>query len=92
MDRLFRDSELYRAKWDDPHYSDGRAYGDATIERACRITTDVYTPTGGDASETRDETDIERLARDVARLEHAIETTTSDRDGIAVSEVLLNQQ
>ncbi|QLC35098.1 hypothetical protein EFA46_012645 (plasmid) [Halarchaeum sp. CBA1220] len=83
MDRLFRDSGLYRAKWDDPHYADGRTYGDATIERACRITTDVYTPSRGEASTARDETDTERLARDVARLERTIETTTSERDAIA---------
>ena len=31
---LFRQSRLYRSKWDEAHYSDGRTYGDATIEKA----------------------------------------------------------
>jgi len=32
-DRLFRQSGLYRDKWDTPHFSDGRTYGQATLER-----------------------------------------------------------
>lgn len=28
VDRLFRDSGLYRPKWDESHYADGSAYGD----------------------------------------------------------------
>jgi len=34
IDRLFRDSGLYRDKWDEPHYADGGTYGQATIEKA----------------------------------------------------------
>lgn len=84
MDRLFRESGLHRAKWDDAHYADGTTYGDATIDRACRITTDVYTPAQGDGSETRAETtaDTEHLARDVARLERTIETASVDQETI----------
>ena len=33
-DRLFRQSGLYRSKWDEKHFSDGRTYGEATLERA----------------------------------------------------------
>ncbi|MCX7802221.1 MAG: DNA primase, partial [Meiothermus ruber] len=33
-DRLFRQSALYRPKWDKKHYSDGRTYGQATLEKA----------------------------------------------------------
>ncbi|GAB7093939.1 hypothetical protein JCM30237_10910 [Halolamina litorea] len=44
MDRLFRQSGLYRAKWDDRHYGDGRTYGEGTLERAVQGTTDVYEP------------------------------------------------
>lgn len=33
-DRLFRQSGLYRPKWDEKHFSDGRTYGEATLERA----------------------------------------------------------
>jgi primase-polymerase (primpol)-like protein len=36
VDRLFRQSGLYRPKWDHRHYADGRTYGQATIERAIR--------------------------------------------------------
>jgi len=28
MDRLFRQSRLYREKWDEPHYSGGKTYGE----------------------------------------------------------------
>lgn len=31
---LFRQSGLYRPKWDQPHYADGRTYGEATVEKA----------------------------------------------------------
>ena len=34
IDRLFRQSSLYRAKWDTPHHCDGRTYGQATVETA----------------------------------------------------------
>ena len=34
VDRLFRQSGLYRPKWDEKHYGDGRTYGQATIEAA----------------------------------------------------------
>lgn len=33
-DRLFRGSGLYRHKWDERHYSDGRTYGQATLDTA----------------------------------------------------------
>jgi putative DNA primase/helicase len=34
IDRLFRRSALYRPKWDERHYGDGRTYGEVTIARA----------------------------------------------------------
>jgi putative DNA primase/helicase len=34
IDRLFRQSGLYREKWDEPHFAGGRTYGVATIDRA----------------------------------------------------------
>lgn len=34
MDRLFRQSGLFRPKWDEPHFSGGRTYGQATLEKA----------------------------------------------------------
>ena len=35
MDRLFRQSGLFRPKWDVPHFGGGKTYGQATIEKAC---------------------------------------------------------
>jgi len=34
IDRLFRTSRLYRAKWDTARFSDGRSYGEATVAKA----------------------------------------------------------
>ncbi len=34
IDRLFRQSRLFREKWDEKHFSDGRTYGEATIAKA----------------------------------------------------------
>ncbi|WP_416838720.1 hypothetical protein [Haloferax sp. DFSO52] len=46
MDRLVRDSRLYRAKWDEVHFADGSTYGEKTIERAIAGTTEYYDPSG----------------------------------------------
>jgi primase-polymerase (primpol)-like protein len=34
IDRLFRQSGLFREKWDERHYGDGRTYGQGTILKA----------------------------------------------------------
>ena len=34
IDRLFRGSGLFRAKWDEPHTADGQTYGQMTIAKA----------------------------------------------------------
>ncbi|AWR85667.1 DUF927 domain-containing protein [Meiothermus taiwanensis] len=34
VDRLFRQSGLYRPKWDEKRFSDGRTYGEGTLEKA----------------------------------------------------------
>ncbi|MBN1975953.1 MAG: DNA primase [Anaerolineae bacterium] len=44
VDRLFRQSGLMRDKWDKGHYSDGRTYGQATIDKALGDATEFYTP------------------------------------------------
>jgi hypothetical protein len=44
IDRLFRRSALYRAKWDARHAGDGRTYGQLTIERALAQRTEYWTP------------------------------------------------
>ena len=35
VDRLFRLSELYRPKWDQKHYSNGRTYGEGVLDSTC---------------------------------------------------------
>lgn len=45
MDRLFRQSGLMRPKWNRQHYSDGRTYGQATIDRAIAGNRETYTAT-----------------------------------------------
>lgn len=42
MDRLFRESGLYRPKWDNDHSSDGKTYGEMTISKAIQTATDFY--------------------------------------------------
>jgi hypothetical protein len=44
IDELFRQSGLYRPKWDERHYGDGRTYGQATIEKALEGATEFYVP------------------------------------------------
>jgi hypothetical protein len=56
MDALFRQSGLYRQKWDDPHHSNGNSYGAETIRRAIATSTETYAPEGRDStSATREE-------------------------------------
>jgi hypothetical protein len=42
VDRLFRQSGLYRPKWDERHYGNGSTYGQATIERALSTSQRLY--------------------------------------------------
>lgn len=42
MDRLFRQSGLIRAKWDDVHSGDGKTYGQMTIANAINATHNSY--------------------------------------------------
>lgn len=46
IDRLFRQSGLYRNKWDDKHYADVRTYGQGTIDKAVKSSRDTYDPEG----------------------------------------------
>jgi hypothetical protein len=57
IDRLFRHSGLFRAKWDERHYADGRTYGEETIRKAVAGTTEFYqSPFDGNrAEEVQDE-------------------------------------
>ena len=42
IDEAFRESKLFREKWDHKHFSDGRTYGQATIEEAIRGCKEFY--------------------------------------------------
>lgn len=42
IDRLFRQSKLMRAKWDEKHYGNGRTYGQGAIEKVIGQTTETY--------------------------------------------------
>jgi primase-polymerase (primpol)-like protein len=55
VDRLFRRSGLMRPKWDERHFSDGSTYGERTVERAIRGTTEFYSPTEGDENTERED-------------------------------------
>ena len=46
MDRLFRQSKLYREKWDKAHRSDGTTYGQETIAKAVEMQSQVYSSSG----------------------------------------------
>lgn len=46
IDALFRQSGLYRKKWDEKHFSSGRTYGGATIEKALAGTREFYCGAG----------------------------------------------
>ncbi|GGL34186.1 hypothetical protein GCM10009037_17250 [Halarchaeum grantii] len=48
MDALFRQSGLFREKWDERHYADGETYGARTLQRAVALTDDYYEPVGDD--------------------------------------------
>ncbi len=50
IDRLFRQSKLYRQKWDQKH--GGKTYGEMTILKAIQNTTETFTPGGGLSEET----------------------------------------
>src|SRR5439155_15578492 len=63
IDRLFRRSALYREKWDEPHYSDGRTYGEGTIAKALDGAEEFY-KAPSDEKQPSQATIILRLAKD----------------------------
>lgn len=48
MDRLFRQSALFRDKWDVRHHANGATYGEETLAKAAELITDSYSPLGND--------------------------------------------
>lgn len=55
IDRLFRQSKLYRPKWGKRHKSDGSTYGQMTIARALAQTTEFYHPAASQPASQPDE-------------------------------------
>jgi len=51
IDRLFRDSGLYREKWDRRHYGNGATYGTVCIARTLLKLDDYYSPPSADSGE-----------------------------------------
>ena len=47
IDRIFRQSSLFRPKWDERHYGDGSTYGQKTVEMAITGCGGVYVPKAG---------------------------------------------
>jgi primase-polymerase (primpol)-like protein len=69
IDRLYRESALYRAKWDAPHRADGATYGQMTIEKALDGLQGGYQPRKVDAASALDVRTLEaRLEAMEARL------------------------
>jgi putative DNA primase/helicase len=58
IDAAFRESGLYRDKWDEKHHSDGRTYGEGTIQKAISGCTSFYE----DPQESTLDLAIQRLA------------------------------
>lgn len=45
IDRLFRQTDLMRPKWDKKHHADGSTYGEKTVQRAIASNRETYNPT-----------------------------------------------
>lgn len=46
MDRLFRQSALFRQKWNEKHHANGATYGEETLGKAIETTEAIYSPSG----------------------------------------------
>jgi len=51
IDRLFRQSGLFRKKWDERHYADGRTYGEETIRKAIAAAAEFYQGTSAESDQ-----------------------------------------
>ncbi|MUV88501.1 hypothetical protein GJ629_00220 [Halapricum sp. CBA1109] len=50
MERLFRDSGLYREKWDEQHYGNGATYGQVCLAKTLLELSDYYEPPESETS------------------------------------------
>ena len=58
IDMYFRQSGLFRKKWDERHFSNGLTYGAATIQKAIKATSDMYHPIHHQTEPKPDSTDF----------------------------------
>ena len=63
LDAIFRQSGLYREKWDVKHRVDGATYGEMTIEKALSQSREIYTPQKGKTQRKRREGFYEARAK-----------------------------
>ena len=70
MDRLYRQSKLYRPKWDEVHYADGRTYGQATIETAIAHTREASHSPARQTSASKEPGLVKTLADEIAKNAH----------------------
>lgn len=82
MDEIYRNSQLYRSKWDEKHRADGRTYGQSTIDKAIQGQRDICRPkqqqaAGQAAAPSVDHDKVERIKQQVAQLN--TEKTTIDQ-------------
>ena len=69
-DRLFRQSKLYRGKWDDRHDADGRSYGQITTDKAIERTAEQRKPTARRENSSPDVGLTKELADQILLSEH----------------------
>ncbi|MFD1563094.1 hypothetical protein ACFR99_05995 [Haloarchaeobius amylolyticus] len=83
IDRLFRKSDLYRAKWDDEHHADGRTYGEGTIETAISSSRDYTANTQTRSGEATQKSPLTlQQARD--RCQRIINKSLADGEHVLV--------
>lgn len=75
IDRLFRDSGLYREKWNENHNGNGKTYGDMTIDKSLEGT-DFYNPTPHEQPSAED-------AQPTGQPDDFLLTAPADHDGHA---------
>lgn len=76
IDRAFRNSRLYRDKWDEVHYSDGSTYGEGTIKEAINATDATYSSDHEQNGES-DDTATEEESKDELKAEQPSESRKS---------------
>jgi putative DNA primase/helicase len=62
VDKLFRQSGLYRQKWDDKHYGSGKTYGEEILDTVC--TRETYKAAPKIQRENIHKEEVEELTRD----------------------------